>query len=462
MHQFSIFWLTILSIMVKRFESRPTFTFPDIPNLDHKTARGCKYNHQFYRPGGFIKSVYKDDRCLEIRCSPRGKITQRLNRLPERCHEIISSTKPPVTTTTKSLTTTPMTTPHGCYGDDGKFYAPEEKMSEGFDEQTNWCYGSYCNQHGQVIQWDNFNCKTTPPTTEPMTTEPMTTPPQGCYGDDGKIYAPGEKISEDFDGCYGSYCDEHGQVIQWNSFNCKSTSPTTEPTTTTPLTTTTPTTTTPMTTPHGCYGDDGKFYTPGEKMSEGFDGQTNWCYGSYCDQHGQVIKWDNFNCKTTPPTTEPMTTTTPTTTTPMTTPLGCYGDDGKFYAPGEKMNDGFDEQTNWCYGTYCDQHGQIQHWDNFNCKTTPPTTTETMTTPPMTTPRGCLGDDGKFYAPGETMDEGFDEESNWCYGSYCDKIHAEVVEWDNFNCKSTPPTTDPTTIPTSEAAGLFGKEGHGK
>lgn len=80
--------------------------------------------------------------------------------------------------TTVSMTTTPPTTiPFGCQGDDGNVYRPGEKISEGFDETSNWCYGSYCSQDGNIIQWDNFNCKTTPPTTVPMTTTPPTTIP---------------------------------------------------------------------------------------------------------------------------------------------------------------------------------------------------------------------------------------------------------------------------------------------
>ena len=165
--------------------------------------------------------------------------------------------------------------------------------------------------------------------------------------------------------------------------------------------------------------------------------------GSYCDKYGQAQHWDNFNCKT---TTVPPTTTTPPTTPPQ---LGCY-ENGKFYPPGTEMSSGYDESSNWCYGSYCDKYGQVQHWDNFNCKTT--TVPTTTTTPPTTPQFGCY-ENGKFYPPGTKISSGYDESSNWCYGSYCDK-YGQVQHWDNFNCKTTtvPPTTTtgapaPTSIP---------------
>ena len=87
------------------------------------------------------------------------------------CDETTTPTTVPMTTTP------PITIPFGCQGDNGKVYGPGEKISEGFDETSNWCYGSYCSHDGNIIQWDNFNCKTTPPTTVPMTTTPPTTIP---------------------------------------------------------------------------------------------------------------------------------------------------------------------------------------------------------------------------------------------------------------------------------------------
>ena len=114
---------------------------------------------------------------------------------------------------------------------------------------------------------------------------------------------------------------------------------------------------------------------------------------------------------TTTSATQPATTTPPTTTPPF----GCY-ENGKFYPPGTKISSGYDESSNWCYGSYCDRYSQVQHWDNFNCKTTtvPTTTTAptTTTTPPTTPPQlGCY-ENGKFYPPGTEMSSGYDESSN--------------------------------------------------
>ena len=347
-------------------------------------------------------------------------------------------------------TTVPTTFPHGCYSD-GKFYAPGSEISKGYDESSNWCYGSYCDESGQIVQWDNFNCKSTTGTPVPPTTAPETAPPR----------------------------------------EITSQPPTTEPTEPTTLPTTVL-----ITHPRGCYSD-GNFYAPGSEISKGFDESSNWCYGSYCDESGQIVQWDNFNCKSTtgtpvppttapetappreittqPPTTEPTEPTTLPTTVPITHPRGCYSD-GNFYAPGSEISKGYDESSNWCYGSYCDESSQIVQWDNFNCKSTtetpvppttapetappreittqPPTTEPTEpttlpTTVPITHPRGCYSD-GNFYAPGSEISKGYDESSNWCYGSYCDES-GQIVQWDNFNCKTTPepPTTIPENIPST-------------
>ena len=179
-------------------------------------------------------------------------------------------------------------------------------------------------------------------------------------------------------------------------------------------------------------------------MSEGYDESSNWCYGTYCDQNGNVINWDNFKCKST--TVTP--TTTPITTVP--TQFGCYDDNGKFFNPGEKMSEGYDESSNWCYGTYCDQGGNVINWDNFKCKSTTvtPTTTPITTVP---TQFGCYDENGKFFNPGENMStEGYDESTYWCYGYYCSES-GSVVGWESFNCKSTtvsPTITPITTVPT--------------
>ncbi|XP_065063258.1 mucin-2-like isoform X2 [Rhopilema esculentum] len=397
-------------------------------------------------------------------------------------------------------TTVPITHPRGCYSD-GKFYAPGAEISKGYDQSSNWCYGSYCDESGQVVQWDNFNCKSTTGTPEPPTTAPETTPPREI-----PTQPPTTELAKP-------------TTLPTTEPTEPTTLPTTEPTEPTTLPTTEPTepttlpTTVPITHPRGCYSD-GKFYAPGAEISKGYDQSSNWCYGSYCDESGQVVQWDNFKCKSTtgtpePPTTAPETTppreiptqpsttepakpttlatteptepTTLPTTVPITYPSGCYSD-GKFYAPGAEISEGYDESSNWCYGSYCDESGHVVHWDNFNCKSTPepPTTipetipstaplkettqpptseptepTTPSTTVPTTFPRGCYSD-GKFYEPGAAISKGYDETADWCYGLSCN-WDGEIINWDTWNCKGkfttlpqTPPTTSTlkTTLPS--------------
>ncbi|XP_053374795.1 uncharacterized protein LOC128547097 [Mercenaria mercenaria] len=121
----------------------------------------------------------------------------------------------------------------------------------------------------------------------------------------------------------------------------------------------------PTTVPPGCFYHN-KYYPPGSLIENGYDPSTNWCYGTHCDMNGQLQNWDDFNCRTTPPTTIP----------PTTIP-GCLYN-GKYYSLGSTIDKGYDPDSNWCYGTYCDTNGQILHGDDFNCvKTTTgaPTTT---------------------------------------------------------------------------------------
>ena len=398
------------------------------------------------------------------------------------------TTAPPLTTISTRVPTQP-----GCH-DNGKFYPPGSDIHEGYDESSDWCYGSICDANGQIISWDTWNCKkksTTPPTTTappipttpPDTTPPYFTTPPGCY-DNGKFYPPGSDISEGYDEssdwCYGSKCDENGQIISWDTWNCKKKS-TTPPTTTAPPIPTTPPDTTPpyFTTPPGCY-DNGKFYPPGSDISKGYHESRDLCYGSFCDKNGKIVMWDTWNCKrktaTPPATTAPPIPTTPPDTTPpyFTTPPGCYNN-GKFYPPGSDISEGYDESSDWCYGSKCDENGQIIRWDTWNCKkksTTPPTTTAPPipttlpdTTPPFTTtPPGCY-DNGKFYPPGSEITVGYDESSDWCYGSICDE-NGQIISWDTWNCKrksttppatTTPPmpTTLPDTTPPSTTYGCF-------
>ena len=435
----------------------------------------------------------------------------------------------------------PTTVPRGCEYE-GKIYEPYESFGEGNDGEG-WCYGLYCDEDGNVIPWDNFNCvsTTTPSTTPPKpttlfttfsgkpstipkpTTNAYTTVPRslGCEYE-GKFYAPGESFGEGTDGegwCYGLYCDDDGNAIPWDDFNCGSTTtPSTAPPRITtffttfsrkPSTTPKPTTNAYTTVPRslGCEYE-GKFYAPGESFGEGTDGE-GWCYGLYCDDDGNAIPWDDFNCgsATTPSTTPPRPTTLfttfsrkpsttrkpktnpspPKTASPPTTPeettssshtrnayttiprrLGCEYE-GKFYAPGESFGEGTDGEG-WCYGYYCDHDGNKISWDKFNCGTNTALPTSTFpamkklnTTTRNSTPRGTARLT-TFSPPATTvpftpigcMHEGKfyppgeitqRKEGNWCHGLICDQF-GEIIAWDNWNCKSTTYSI-PTTFPRS-------------
>jgi hypothetical protein len=146
--------------------------------------------------------------------------------------------------------------------------------------------------------------------------------------------------------------------------------------------------------PRGCHAN-GKWYQPGETISRGQSG--NWCYMSMCDQNGQVIHGDDFNCGTTPQTTIPLTTI------PLTTiPPGCF-QNGHYYHPGQTIDSG--QSGNWCYMSMCDQNGQIISGDNFNCY---------PTTPITTIPSGYCYLNGNYYAPGHVVPSGTEGERCHC------------------------------------------------
>ena len=128
----------------------------------------------------------------------------------------------------------------------------------------------------------------------------------------------------------------------------------------------------------GCYYL-GELYPANHVISE-YNG-VYWCFGVYCNANGQVVYWSDSECFPTtsppPPTTEPPSTTTPTPP-PSTTPFGCFYN-GEYFPPGREISRGQDRGSNWCFGMYCGEDGQILAWDNFQCF---PTTTTTPTPPP--------------------------------------------------------------------------------
>ena len=448
----------------------------------------------------------------------------------------------------------------------GKFY-PVGEISRGSDGRGR-CYGTVCKPDGQVMHWDNWNCGTTPATTtsppaktpspptstpppnktpdrhimktdstptnplshttlpptttqSPVTTTPSTTnspptttqvttilltfpfdDPSLCYYE-GKYYRDGDKVTEDFDGtnwCSGLYCNQ-GDLVPWDDFNCKgadSSSPTitnptlktlnpttTQPPVITPPSVANPPSTTPRVTTDpptfppadssACY-HEGKYYNDGEIVSRKFDGM-NRCFGLYCNE-GDLVPWDDFNCRTTttsvplmtdstttantPPKTTPSPTTAqrpatsrpPRTKPPHTTSSSCYYE-GKYYNDGETVSRKFDGM-NWCYGLYCNQ-GDLVPWDDFNCKITTgvPSTTDSITTtdsslrtkPPHSTSEAITNTptfspgglplcyhEGKYYRHGDLISRNFNG-MNKCSGLYCKQ--GDVVHWDDFNCRST-------------------------
>lgn len=145
-----------------------------------------------------------------------------------------------------------------------------------------------------------------------------------------------------------------------------------------------PTTAIETTVPHrfGCY-ENGRFYQPGERVSEQYDEDSDWCHGLYCDEDGELVNWDTWNCKRSATTAPPRTTTTDLTTIPTTAdeitsvpttlPTGCSYDT-LHYNTGEMIYEKYDAHENWCYGLVCSEGGQLVYWDKWNCKqvSTPP------------------------------------------------------------------------------------------
>lgn len=364
----------------------------------------CFYNSKCYEDGEEISQGFDGiDWCYGLLCSRGGPIAwDSFNCGPTTTEPPVTATDPPQTTTTPA----PPTTLLGCLNE-GVRYPVGSEISRG--SNTGWCYRKICGEDGQVHEIECDQTKTTQLTPHPTTAIPTTdraTPP-GCVHND-VWYPSGSEISEESDdqGCYGYYCDDNGQLMVWDNFDCGQS--------TTTQTSSPPPTPTP--TPLGCH-HNGKWYPPGSEMSKGSDGK-GWCYGSYCDDYGQEVAWDDWNCG-------PSTTPTPDPTpTPPLTPKGCL-ENGKWYPPGSEISRGSDGEG-WCYGEYCTHDGQVQLWDDWNCspKSQP-------TTLPTTPPKGCYYE-GKFHPPG-TPFEGSDVRG--CrYGAYCG-MDGQVIRWDEFNCQ---------------------------
>ena len=304
-------------------------------------AIGCYDDGKVYPLGGKISSEYDESSnwCYGKYCSMDGQIISwdRWN-----CKSTTSQPttvpfvepEPETTTTTTAPPTEPPTmeptTIPGC-NHEGRIYPYGAEISRGYDISTNWCHGTTCSMDGYIIAWDKPNCKPTttslptteiptePPTTEgttnststtevptEITTEIPTTSP-GCFYQ-GQYYGFGQEVSKGYDEwsdwCYGMYCDYSGQLINWDTWNCRKT---------TPFPTTIPGTPEP---PMGGCFFEGEYYSSGQELSKGYDKSSNWCYGTFCDYSGQIIRWDNWNCKTTP---SPTSTTEATTTAPEPT-----------------------------------------------------------------------------------------------------------------------------------------------
>ena len=67
------------------------------------------------------------------------------------------TTSEPINTISEQRTKK-FTGPLGCLVN-GNFFPPGASISEGYDESSDWCYGEYCDRYGEVINWDTWNCK---------------------------------------------------------------------------------------------------------------------------------------------------------------------------------------------------------------------------------------------------------------------------------------------------------------
>lgn len=263
------------------------------PSTTLPTPLGCFYNGDWYPPWSEV-SRGQDDYgwCFGTYCCDDGQLVAWDDW---NCG---TTTEPPMTIQPIPPTTgspPPEHAHHGCFHN-GKWYPPGSDITKGSDDKG-WCYGTFCSAGGEVTAWDNWNCDeatTEPPsptTTPTPTTAPVPTPttvpiPLGCF-QNGAWYEPGSEISKESDGegwCHGISCDSSGRIVAWDDWNCAET------------VNSHPKKSQPTTPPKGCYYENQ--WHPYGSFFEGSD--SSGCkYGAMCDMDGQVLRWDEINCKPT-------------------------------------------------------------------------------------------------------------------------------------------------------------------
>lgn len=267
--------------------------------------------------------------CWEIKCGTNGRLIKSLKPCKRPSTTLSTPIHPPDDATDK-----------GCIFDDIVF-KPGQEIQSITDKQSNRCYGTRCNKHGEIVAWENFNCFSSSENDEVSTTEPekssQTTPfvysntptqseeevsttadPAGCV-ENSVIYQPGEEMSYDYfstnQTCCGRYCNHNNKIISWKKEHCDAhdhdgMSTTFEPSTTSSIVSKS---TEPI--PNGCQVD-GQTYQANSDIDSGNDGE-RWCFGRFCNEQSMVTYWDNFHCDistvttiTRSPRTNPTTSTT--------------------------------------------------------------------------------------------------------------------------------------------------------
>eukprot|EP00794_Sanderia_malayensis_P001391 gene1391-1534_t len=350
-----------------------------------KSTKGCTHEGTQYPHGSEIfRGVENNKRRCYLQVCIDGEVVMR-NR------ECRHSTSIVVTTTPDNPTTVP-----GCLYN-GKYYPLNSEIERGYRAGSNWCFGTNCHSSGQIEHWDNFNCFTTtnrppkpstaertdePRTDEPRTYEPRTDEPRT---DEPRTDEPRTDEPRTDEPRTDEPKTDEPRTDEPKTYEPRTYEPTTyepqlfERRTTEPI----PSTIADMNF-RGCIYN-GKFYPIGSEIEKGYDEHSDWCYGTYCDESGQKVSWDAWNCKKKDLTTFPFVTTPPAPMTypPTTIPFrhGCFSD-GRFFQPGEDISEGYDQRSDWCYGSYCSYNGDILQWDKWNCRGTPTTAPPYPTTEP--------------------------------------------------------------------------------